>query len=309
MKSRIILIAIIILVTLTSFAQDTPKFSKVVNPSVPKSITFAGQKIDFDRIDMYERLDRELTSLSYTHGNTLLVIKRANRLFPLLAPILKTNGLPLDFLYLACTESMLDARAYSPAKAAGIWQFIPATGKLYGLEINDYVDERLNLEKATVAACKYLKESYEKYGNWESVACAYNAGNGRITSELSKQQVSSAFDLHLVSETSRYMFRILAYKLIIENPQKYGFYITEDQLYYPVECDVIEINTPIEDWPTWAKEHGITFAQLREQNPWIQAKHLINKSGKIYKVNVPKKESLYRSTQKKSVYNPNWLNK
>lgn len=309
MKNRIISIAIIILATLSCFAQDTPKFSKVVNPSIPKSITFAGQKIDFDRIDMYERLDRELTSLSYTHGNTLLVIKRANRLFPILAPILKANGLPLDFLYLACTESMLDARAYSPAKAAGIWQFIPATGKSYGLEINDYVDERLNLEKATIAACKYLKESYGKYGNWESVACAYNAGNGRITSELSKQQVSSAFDLHLVSETSRYMFRILAYKLIIENPQKYGFYITEDQLYYPVECDVIEINTPIEDWPTWAKEHGITFAQLREQNPWIQAKHLINKSGKIYKLNVPKKESLYRSTQKKSVYNPNWLHK
>lgn len=300
---------VLIFATLSSFAQDSHKFSKVVNPSIPKSITFAGQKIDFDRIDMYERLDRELTSLSYTHGNTLLVIKRANRIFPLLAPILKENGLPLDFLYLACTESMLDARAYSSAKAAGIWQFIPATGKLYGLEINDYVDERLNLEKATNAACKYLKESYEKYGNWESVACAYNAGNGRITSELSKQQVASAFDLHLNSETSRYMFRILAYKLIIENPQKYGFSITENQLYYPVECDVIEINTAIEDWPTWAKEHGITFAQLREQNPWIQAKHLINKSEKVYKIKIPKKESLYRSTQKKSVYNPNWLTK
>lgn len=309
MKKHIISIAIIIVTVISSFAQETPKFSKVVNPSIPKSITFAGQKIDFDRIDMYERLDRELTSLSYTHGNTLLVIKRANRIFPLLAPILKENGLPLDFLYLACTESMLDARAYSPAKAAGIWQFIPATGKSYGLEINDYVDERLNLEKATAAACKYLNESYQKYGNWESVACAYNAGNGRITSELSKQQVSSAFDLHLVSETSRYMFRILAYKLIIENPQKYGFSITEEQLYYPVECDVVEINTPIEDWPTWSKEHGITFAQLREQNPWIQAKHLINKTGKVYKVRIPKKESLYRSTQKKSVYNPNWLTK
>lgn len=306
---KIYISIILIFATLSCFAQDTPKFSKVVNPIIPKSITFAGQKIDFDRIDMYERLDRELTSLSYTHGNTLLVIKRANRLFPLLAPILKENGLPLDFLYLACTESMLDARAYSPAKAAGIWQFIPATGKLYGLEINDYVDERLNLEKATVAACKYLKESYEKYGNWESVACAYNAGNGRITSELVKQQVSSAFDLHLNSETSRYMFRILAYKLILENPQKYGFYITENQLYYPVKCDVIEINTAIEDWPTWAKEHNITFAQLREQNPWIQAKHFINKSGKTYKIKIPQKESLYRSSQKKSVYNPNWLNK
>ncbi len=306
---KIIASAIAFIITIGVTAHEKRAVSTVVNPDVPKSITFAGQKIDLDRIDMWERLDRELTALSYTHGSTLLTLKRANRFFPILAPILKENGLPLDFLYLACTESMLDTRAYSPAKAAGLWQFIPATGRSYGLEINDYVDERLNIEKATVAACKYLKESYTKYGNWESVACAYNAGNGRITSELSKQQVSSAFDLHLVSETSRYMFRILAYKMILENPRKYGFHITEDQLYQPVECDIIEVNTAVADWPTWAKQHGITFAQLREQNPWIQAKYLQNRSGKVYKVKVPKKESLYRSSQKKTVYNPAWVGK
>ncbi len=306
---KLLINTIAIVISFAVLAQEKPNFSIVLNPEVPKQITFANQKIDLDRIDMWERLDRELTSLTYTHGSTLLTLKRANRFFPILAPILKENGLPLDFLYLACTESMLDTRAYSPAKAAGLWQFIPATGKAYGLEINEYVDERLNIEKATIAACKYLKESYKKYGNWESVACAYNAGNGRITSELTKQQVTSSFDLHLVSETSRYMFRILAYKIILENPRNYGFFVTENQLYQPIECDIVEVNTPISDWPMWAKEHGITYAQLREQNPWIQAKYLHNRSGKVYKVKVPKKESLYRSSQKKNVYNTSWIGK
>lgn len=306
---KLLINTIAIVISFAVLAQEKRNFSIVLNPEVPKQITFANQKIDLDRIDMWERLDRELTSLTYTHGSTLLTLKRANRFFPILAPILKENGLPLDFLYLACTESMLDTRAYSPAKAAGLWQFIPATGKAYGLEINEYVDERLNIEKATIAACKYLKESYKKYGNWESVACAYNAGNGRITSELTKQQVTSSFDLHLVSETSRYMFRILAYKIILENPRNYGFFVTENQLYQPIECDIVEVNTPIADWPTWAKEHGITYAQLREQNPWIQAKYLHNRSGKVYKVKIPKKESLYRSSQKKNVYNTSWIGK
>ncbi len=304
---RILFSTIFFILFITSNAQESHSFSTILNPNIPSEIIFANEKISFDRVDMYERLDRELTSLSYTHGNTLLTLKRANRFFPILAPILIEQGLPLDFLYLACTESMLNIRAYSPAKATGIWQFIPSTGKSYGLEINDYVDERLNIEKATIAACKYLKESYKKYGNWESVACAYNAGNGRISSELEKQQVTSSFDLHLVSETSRYMFRILAYKLILENPRKYGFILTEDQLYHPIECDIVEVDSAIADWPTWAKEKGITYAQLREQNPWIQAKYLQNKSGKIYKIKIPKKESLYRSTQKRRVYNPIWI--
>ena len=308
MKKHILYLISIFIFT-TSLAQESHDFSQVINPITPKSITFANQNISLDRIDMWERFDRELTALTYTHGSTLLIIKRANRLFPLLAPILKKNNLPLDFLYLACTESSLDTRAYSPAKAAGIWQFIPATGRQYGLEINEYVDERLNIEKATEAACRYLKNAYQNYGNWESVACAYNAGNGRITSELEKQQVTSAFDLYLVSETSRYMFRILAYKTIMENPRKYGFHLTAEQLYQPIEYDIIEVNTPIEDWSTWAKSHGITYAQLRELNPWIQAKYLKNKSEKIYQIKIPKKKSLYRSTQKKSVYNNAWIGK
>lgn len=282
-------------------------FSIVENPDVPLSVNFAGQKIDLDRIDMFERLDRELTSMTYTHGNTLLMLKRANRYFPQLAPILKKNGVPLDMLYLACIESTLNPRAYSSAKAAGLWQFMPETAKQYGLEVNEWVDERYNTEKATEAACRYLKKAYQKYGNWESVAASYNGGMARISSELSKQLASSAFDLYLVDETSRYMFRILAAKLIMENPAAYGFRLDRHQLYQPIECDEVQINGPVEDWPAWAKERGISFYQLREMNPWIRSKSLPNKSGKTYSVKIPKKESLYRSQQKKSVYNKNWV--
>lgn len=192
-------------------------FAIVPNPEVPKSMTFAGVKVDLDREDMYERMDRELSSLVYGHGNTLLTIKRANKYFPVMAPILRSNGIPEDLLYLACVESYLNPRAYSVAKAAGIWQFIPATARQYGLEVSDEVDERYNLEKATAAACRYLKSAYTRYGNWESVMASYNGGMARISGELSKQGVNTSFDLYLTDETSRYVFRIMAMKAVMEN--------------------------------------------------------------------------------------------
>lgn len=288
---------------------DATSHLNVCNPEIPEIVKFADQTINFDRVDMYERLDRELTSLTYTHGNTLLIIKRANKYFPILAPILRENGVPLDILYLACVESTLNIRAYSPAKAAGLWQFIPSTGKQYGLEINDYVDERYNIEKATAAACRYLKNAYKEYGNWESVAASYNGGRGRITKELADQMATSSFDLYLTDETSRYMFRIIAMKLIMENPAAYGFSLTANQLYQPVECNEVIVNTPVENWAEWANSHGFTYAQLREYNPWIRAKSLPNKTGKEYTIKVPKQSSLYRSKQKITVYNPNWVTK
>ena len=281
--------------------------SIVQSPSVPASVTFAGNKIDLDRVDMYERLDRELTAMSYTHGNTLLLLKRANKYFPEIIPILKKQGVPEDIIYLACIESTLNPRAYSAAKAAGLWQFIPSTAKHYGLEVNEFVDERYNTEKATVAACRYLKDAYKKYGNWESVAASYNGGMARITKELAAQGAPPAYDLYLVDETSRYMFRLLAMKLIMENPREYGFTLQSDQLYQPVRTENVEVNTPVEDWPRWAKEHGISFMTLREYNPWIRAKSLPNKTGKTYTVKIPNKEDLKRSTQKKIIYNKNWV--
>ncbi|MBD5313781.1 MAG: lytic transglycosylase domain-containing protein [Bacteroides sp.] len=268
---------------------------------------FAGVKVDLDRTDRWERLDRELTSMAYTHGNTLLALKRANRYFPVLAPILKKNGVPDDMIYLAVIESTLNPRALSPAKAGGLWQFMPSTGKDYGLEVNDYVDERYDPVKATEAACRYLKNAYAKYGNWESVAASYNGGMARISNELDAQQVDTAYDLYLADETMRYMFRLLAMKIIMENPKEFGFHLTSDQLYQPLEYREVTVSTPVEDWPTWAKQQGIDFMTLREHNPWIRAKSLPNKTGKTYTVKIPTKDSLSRSHQKKSVYNRAWV--
>ena len=271
------------------------------------SVQFAGKTVDLDRIDMYERFDRELTSMAYTHGNTLLTIKRANRYFPVIAPILRSMGVPADMIYLACIESYLNPRAYSPAKAAGIWQFVPATAKQYGLEVGDEVDERYDVEKATRAAARYLLDAYRKYGNWESAAASYNCGQGRITAELGKQAVKTAYDLYLNDETSRYMFRLLAMKAIMENPGAFGFKLRSNQLYQPVEYTVETVVGPVEDWAQWAKNRGITYAQLRDANPWIRARQLTNKGGKSYNVRIPKQHSLYRSKQQKSViYNPAW---
>jgi len=279
----------------------------VRSPQIPLKAKFADTEYDLDRIDLYERLDRELTAISYTHGNTLLLLKRANRYFPEILPILKQNGVPEDIIYLACIESTLNPRAYSPAKAAGIWQFIPSTAKQYGLEVNEYVDERYNIEKATAAACRFLKSLKSRYGDWESVAAAYNAGPARISKELDSQQASTAMDLYLNEETTRYMFRILATKLIMENPRAYGFVLNADQFYTPMEYDIVEVSTPVADWPTWAKEHGISYSQLKDANLWIRDKTLPNKTGKTYRVRVPRRSSLHRSTASKAIYNPAWV--
>lgn len=283
-------------------------FTRVASPEIPRSVTLCGKKVDLDRTDMYERLDRELTSMIYSHGSTLLTIKRANELFPVMAPILKANGVPQDMLYLACIESTLDTRAVSGAKAGGIWQFMPATAKQYGLEVSDEVDERFNVEKATAAACRYLKNSLKKYGgDWSSVMASYNAGMGRVSSELDKQQADDAFDLFLNKETSRYMFRVLAMKMIMERPAAYGYDLRRNQLYFPQEYKEVKVNGPVADWAEWARKHGISYRQLRDDNPWIRSRKLTNKAGKTYTVKIATPESLKRSTQKRPVFNPDWI--
>ena len=280
--------------------------TEIYSPLVPASMEFAGQKYEFDRIDLYERMDRELAAISHTHSQTMLQIKRANRYFPQIIPILKQNGVPEDLIYLACAESSLNPVARSSAKAAGLWQFMPATAKEYGLEVNDYVDERYDIEKETAAACRMLKNLYKKYGDWESAFAAYNGGPGRISRELAAQDVDTAMDLLLVEETSRYMFRILAMKLIMENPAAYGFALSPEQFYTPMDYDIVEVSTPVADWPAWAKKYGLTYLQLRDANPWIRDKTLPNKTGKTYRVRIPKKESLYRSSAPRKLYNPAW---
>lgn len=304
----VLLILAICAIALTASAQRmSDGFMTVASPDVPESINFCGDHINLDRIDMAERLDRELITTIYGQTTTSLIIKRANRLFPRLIEILKQNNMPEDLIYLAVAESSLDINAVSPAKAAGIWQFMPATGKQYGLEVNDDVDERYDPEKETVAACKYLRNAYSKYGNWATVCASYNAGMGKISSELSTQQVNTSFDLRLVNETSRYVFRILAYKIFLQNPKQYGYRLRTSQLYQPIEYDIVEVSTPVENWVNWAKGRGLTYAQLRDANPWIRSTKLPNASGKVYMVKVPKQDSLYRSKAGNSVYNKNWV--
>lgn len=270
------------------------QFSAVVNPEIPLQMTFAGEKLDLSRIDLAERLDRELTSMVYTHGNTLLTIKRANRFFPMLEPILRRNNIHPDFLYLACIESFLDPFARSGAGAAGLWQIMPATAKQYGLEVNDEVDERYDPIKATEAACAFLRTCYAKYGHWEAVASAYNGGAGRISGELAAQGVDSAFNLWLASETRRYPFRMIAMKLIMEHPEQYGYQLEDYQLYRP--WDVVEetVTGPVDSWPDWALSHATDYATLREYNPWIRAKQLTNTNNRTYVVRIPKPTSLKR---------------
>ena len=286
---------------------SSPVFSTTASPDIPMSVTFAGEKVSFDRLDMAERLDRELTSIIYGQTTTELCFKRANRYFPVLAKILKEQGVPLDFLYLAVTESSMDYNAYSSAKAAGMWQLLAGTGRDYGLEVTDEVDERYDPEKSTVAACKYLKAAYKKYGHWPTVAASYNAGMGKITSELSKQRVDNSFDLYLVQETSRYVFRIIAYKLLMETPKRYGYRFSRKNLWQPVDYTTVDVTGSVTSWIDWAKDKGITYAQLREANPWIRSTKLTNASGKTYKVRVPKQNDLYRSKRTFSVYNKDWV--
>ena len=256
----------------------------VISPELPESLEFAGVIYDLTRSDLRERLDREVINLTYTHATTLLNIKRANRYFPEIESILKANNIHEDFKYLALIESNLVPDARSPVGAFGLWQFMEATAKEYGLIVNNNVDERLNIEKATVAACKYLRDAYKIYGDWTSVMASYNGGMSRISKELEKQKVNSAMDLWLVSETSRYIFRIFAAKIIFSNPQKYGFVLTKEQLYPPIEYKKVKVNTSIDDLITFAYKHNINYLQLKNANLWLRDSTLQNKNGIEYTI-------------------------
>ncbi len=276
-------------------------------PEFGPTVQIAGEKIDLTRYDMFERYDRELTSFTYTHNATLLIMKRANRFFPIMEPILKEEGVPTDFLYLCAIESTLNTRAISPAKAAGLWQFMEGTGKQFGLEVNGFVDERYNIEKATRAACKYLKQAYTKYGSWMAVAASYNAGQGRISRELDKQQAEDVFDLWLNDETNRYAFRMIALKEIMKNPYKYGFVLKSNQLYKPIRTKDVKVTGSIDDLAAFAKQNGITYAQLKDFNPWLRERSLPNKIGKEYVIKIPLQEDLYYKNGNVEIYDKNWV--
>lgn len=277
-------------------------------PHFPNEIEIFGKKIDLSRYDLHERYERELTNMCYTHNTTILTIKRANRLFPIICPILKQEGMPEDLIYLACIESSMNTRALSPAKAAGIWQFMAETGRQFGLEVNAEVDERYNVEKATRAACKYLRQAYEKYHDWLTVCASYNAGQAGISRKLSAQNQQSAIDLLLVEETSRYMFRLMAMKEVMRDPYHYGFILEKDQFYKPIKCKEVKVSGSIANMTSFAEKYGISYYHLKEFNPWLRDDKLTNKTGKTYTILIPEKEDMYYNGEFE-VYNKNWIAK
>ncbi len=259
--------------------------------AVPGNITLAGEKVPVHMIDVKEKLDRELLVNTYWQSNTLLYIKRAHKYFPRIEPILKANGIPEDFKYLPLVESGF-THIVSPKGAAGYWQIMKTTAREYGLEVNDEVDERYNLEKATEMACNYLKQAHEQYGSWALAAASYNMGMRNLSNQLKKQNVQSYYDLHLNSETARYVYRILAVKQILENPDDYGFHYRKEDLWHDVEVNETEVDTTITDLAAWAQEQGYNYHILKEFNPWLRKNSLTNKSGKTYVIRLPKKKYL-----------------
>lgn len=274
---------------------------------VPSSVTFCGKSIDLTRYDRYERMDRELLAFTYMHSTSIQMIKKANRYFPIVEPILKANGVPDDFKYLMVIESNLNPNARSGAGAAGLWQFMQTTGREYGLEVNKNIDERYHVEKATEAACKYLKDAYDKYQDWIAVAASYNAGQARISSQFEKQQVDDMLDLFLVEETARYVYRIIAAKIMFSNPSAFGFRLRTKDLYMPIPYKEVTVNTGISNLAEWAKKQGITYALLKSMNPWLRDNFLQNVSKRTYTLKIPTAEGMKHDPKKVKAHDKRWV--
>ncbi|MDR1601818.1 MAG: lytic transglycosylase domain-containing protein [Tannerella sp.] len=281
--------------------------SMTCSPDVPPQITFCSETVDLTRYNRHEGIDRELSSFTYYHSTTMLLMKRANRYFPVIEPILKAHNIPDDFKYLAVIESNLDPMAVSPARAKGLWQFMESTARDCQLAITATVDERCNIRRSTEAACKYLKEAYDKYGDWLLVAASYNAGMGRISTEYNRQRNPPALDLWLVEETSRYIYRIFAVKLIFENPYKYGFVMNARNLYKPIPCDEVTVSEDIPDLAEFAAKYRITLSDLKRFNPWLKDTRL-GVEKRTYVILIPRQEHLiYENPNEVPVHDPRWV--
>ncbi len=253
---------------------------------LPGKAVFAGEQVPLNIPDVSERLDKELQINSYLHSNTIFLIKRANRWLPQMEKILEANGIPNDFKYLPLIESNL-LNVVSPKDAVGYWQILATSGKEYGLEITKEVDERYDPIKATHAACKYLKSSYRKFGNWTLVAASYNRGMGGIDRAIDNQKVDNYYDLFLNDETSRYVFRIVAIKEIIENPARYGFKIHPNLLYREESLRYVEVTETIKSLVDFANANGTNYKLLKRHNPWLRDEKLTVKKGKTYRIALP----------------------
>lgn len=266
-------------------------FQKIFSPPIPEKLDFAGENVPLENFEVFERIDREFLVNTYWHSFTLLAIKRANRWFPLIEPILKRNNIPEDFKYVAVIESGL-YNAVSPSGAIGFWQIMESVGKKYGLEINDEVDERYDVEKSTETACNYLKESYSIFKNWTLSAASFNMGMNGVEKQLDKQKTNNYYNLVLSEETSRYIARIIVLKEILKDPKKYGFYLSPDQLYKPLKSHNVEVSDNISNIADFAVKNGINYKTIKFYNPWLRENTLANKNHKIYAIKIPEKGSI-----------------
>ena len=254
---------------------------------IPDSLYLVNERVPVEQKDVKERIDRELLVNTYWQSNGLLLLKRKNKFFPVIKPILNRYNVPEDFAYLAVAESGLQ-NVTSPAGAKGFWQIMKTTAREYGLEVNKEVDERYNLEKATEAACKYLLKAKNKYGSWTLAAASYNAGMNKITKELDKQKVNNYYDLLLTDETSRYVPRIIALKHILEHPKDFGFVFSDADLYTPYEYYEVVVDSSVTDWADFAQKMNITYKELKLLNPWLRSNQLTNKQKKTYYIKIKK---------------------
>ncbi|NWF50901.1 MAG: lytic transglycosylase domain-containing protein [Ignavibacteriaceae bacterium] len=268
-----------------------PQGYKIISPQLPEKIFFAGERVPLENFEVKERIEREILVNTYWHSATILAIKRAGRWFPVIEPILKKNGIPEDFKYLAIAESNLD-NVVSPANARGFWQFIDAAAQKYGLEVSSEVDERYDVIKSTEAACLYLKEAYEKFGSWTLAAASYNMGINGLDKQLTRQKARNYYNLVLGEETSRYIARIISLKLIIEAPAKFGYDISDADLYKPLKYFEVEVDTPIYNLADFSIAKGFNYKILKLYNPWLRDTLLLNKYNKKYLIKFPEKGSI-----------------
>ena len=263
---------------------------KASHYTLPDSLSFAGETVPLDDTEVRERLIRELMAHSYLHGMMLMNLRRAGRWKPMLTKVLKKQGIPEDFFYLAVAESNLDNNAISYKNAVGMWQFLRDTGREFGLEIRADMDQRRHPEKATEAACRYLNKSYKKFNNWTLVAAAYNRGNRATQNALDDQKVDNYYDLYLTEESYRYVFRIIAIKLIMENPESYGFTIDAEDIQQPFSYKKVELKASIPHLPDFAIQQGTNYKMVKYMNPWLGlGTYTLNiPKGKSYSIWLPK---------------------
>lgn len=257
-------------------------------PELPASLSFAGEKVPLQRPEIREQLDRELLYNYYNQYSTIYILKLANRYFSVIEPVLKKNGIPEDFKYLCVAESALQNQI-SRAGAVGFWQFMPATAPEYGLEINDEVDERYHVVKSTEAACRYFRKAYDRFGNWTAAAASYNMGMGGYSSQSSFQQTSDYYNLLLPEETMRYIFRILALKMLVKDAKSFGFITNKADVYQPYKTNTITVSTSIPNLAQFAIDNGTNYRALKQLNPWLRDRKLTVKAGKTYQIELPAK--------------------